>query len=392
MRPLLDPEPLRRATPGCSSVLHLNNAGAALPSQRTLDVQIAHLHREAERGGYEAAAEAAPRLEAVYTAIARLLGAQADEIALTDSATRAWQLAFYAVPLRPGDRILTSVAEYGANYIAYLQRARQTGAEIVVIPDDAQGQLDLDALAQALGQGAALVSITHIPTNGGLINPAAAVGRLTRAAGVPYLLDACQSVGQIPVDVQAIGCDFLSATGRKYLRGPRGTGFLWIAPAAMARLEPPMLDLHGATWVARDQYQVRDDARRFECWEASIAGRLGLGSAVEEALQLGMAAIGDRICFLAAQLRARLQDVPGAQVHDKGAVQGGIVTFTVADREPTALQLALRAQGINVSTTWRDSTRLDMEARQLDGMVRASVHAYNTEAELDRFCAALAAL
>jgi selenocysteine lyase/cysteine desulfurase len=318
----------------------------------------------------------------VYASIARLINCSTDEVALVESATRAWDMAFYAIPFTRGDRILTSRAEYASNYIALLQVARRSGAVIEVMPDDATGQVSLEALGRAV-DGARLVALTHVPTNGGLVNPAAEVGRLARAAGVLYLLDACQSVGQMPIDVQAIGCDMLSATGRKFLRAPRGTGFLYVRRSILDRLEPPMLDLHAATWTAPDAYELQADARRFEAWESSVAGRLGLGAAVDYALGWGLDAIGDYVSGLAAELRARLASLPGVQVHDRGAQRCGIVTFTVADRPAQDIRRALTAQAINVWVSPLEYARLDGQVRDV---VRASVHYYNTPAEVERLC------
>ena len=216
--------------------MHLNNAGAGLMPRPVLEAMHGHLRREAEIGGYEAADEAAARLDGVYDSVARLMGAGRDEIALMENATVAWQMAFYAPgpDLRPGDRILTARAEYAANYVAFLQVARRMGVVIEVVPDDPDGVLDPEALRRMIDDRVRLIAITWIPTNGGLVNPAAEVGRVARECGVPYLLDACQAVGQMPVDVAALGCDMLSATGRKFLRGPRGTGFLYIRREAAA--------------------------------------------------------------------------------------------------------------------------------------------------------------
>jgi cysteine desulfurase/selenocysteine lyase len=385
----IDVQRARRETPGCENVLHFNNAGAALMPQQVLHATIGHLQLEALVGGYEAAAQAHEAVEHAYTAAATLLGCRRDELAIVENATRAWDMAFYAVPFAPGDRILTAVAEYASNFIAFLQVAWKTGAVVEVIPNDESGQISVDALRQAIDDRVKLIAITHVPTNGGLVNPAAAVGKVAREAGVLYLLDACQSVGQMPVDVETIGCDMLSATGRKFLRGPRGTGFLYVRQAVLERLEPPFLDLHAAQWVARDRFEVRPDARRFENWETYYAGKIGLGVAIDYALQWGLDAIWARVSRLADALRRRLSAVPGVTVRDQGLERCGIVSFDVAGNNADGVQRRLAAERINVSVSRLPSTLLDMQARGLHDLVRASVHYYNTEEEIERFCTVL---
>ena len=364
--------------------MHLNNAGAALSPAPVLNAVLDHLRREAEIGGYEAAAERHGRIEHTYDALARLLGCERDELAVVENATRAWDMAFYAFPFGPGDRILTTRAEYASNYIAMSQVAGRTGAVVEVVPDDEHGQVDTRALQSMLDERVKLVSLVHVPTQGGLVNPAAEVGAITRAAGIPLLLDACQSVGQMPVDVGAIGCDILSATGRKFLRGPRGTGFLYVRRELIERLEPPFLDLHAADWLPGGGYEVRGDARRFENWESYCAGRVGLGVAVDYALEWGLEAIRDRVCSLAALLRERLGAVEGVAVHDLGRERCAIVTFSVAGREPEAVARELSAERVNVSVSPASYSRLDFGPRGLQALVRASVHYYNTEDELEQ--------
>lgn len=382
----LDVERARRETPGCAEVIHLNNAGAALMPAVVLERTVAHLRLEGRIGGYEAAAREEQGLEAVYSSAARLLNARSDEIAVVDSATRAWTMACYSIPFRPGDRILTSAAEYASNFIAYLQLAERHDLTVEVVPNDETGQLSIAALRNLLDDRVRLISLTHVPTNGGLVNPAAEVGAVAREAGVLYLLDACQSGGQLPLDVDEIGCDLLAVTGRKYLRGPRGTGLLYVRKAILDQLSPPMLDLHSAQWVSRDRYELRPDARRFETWESNVAARLGLGAAIDYALEWGLPAIRDRISGLADDLREQLATLPDVRVRDIGSQRCGIVTFTVANTPAQQVKDLLVRHAINVSVSRTASTRLDMEDRGLHELVRASVHYYNTADELRSLC------
>lgn len=384
----------RHDTPGTRNVTHLNNAGAALPPTPVTRAVIAHLQREAAIGGYEAADAAQDQVDNTYNAIARLIGCGTHEVAIVENATRAWDMAFYALTFNPGDRILTARAEYSSNVIAFLQVARRTGAVIEVVDNDDSGQLSVEDLRRRLATGngpVKLIAITHVPTHGGLVNPAEAIGAAAREAGVPYLLDACQSVGQLRIDVDRIGCDFLSATGRKYLRGPRGTGFLYVRESALDRLDPPFLDLHAAAWTAADRYEIRADARRFENWETNYAAKIGLGVAVDYALSWGMEAIEGRITMLADQLRRLLDETAGVRVHDQGARRCGIVSFSVDGVPASEVQSLLSAHGVNVSVSLVEYSRLDLPQRGLSDLVRASVHYYNTEEELHRLIEALPA-
>lgn len=389
---MLDIDQIRRDTPGVAHVTHLIAAGAALPPACVTEAIVDHLRLEERIGGYEAHAAQTETLDRVYADVAQLIGARAHEIALVENATVAWQHAFYAFPFAPGDVVLTCEAEYAANYIAFLQRARRDGLVIRVVPSDAEGEIDLAALEAMIDDRVRLIAITWVPTNGGLVNPAAGVGAIAKRHGVPYLLDACQAVGQMPVDVRALGCDFLSATGRKFLRGPRGTGFLYVSENWIDRLEPAMIDLFSASWVARDRYELRVDARRFETWENAYALRAGLGAAVRYALDIGLEAIQTRVRGLADHARTALRERLGAEIRDIGREQSGIVSFTVDGLEPRPTVAALRARAINIGASDPSSTRLDAEARNLPSLLRAAPHYYNTREEIDRMIDALRAL
>lgn len=380
----LDIDALRAQTPGCAGRIHLNNAGAALLAQPTLEAMTGYLRREAEIGGYEAAAEAQDSIAAAYGAIAELVGGRSEEVALFDNATHAWNAAFYSVPLRPGDRILTGRAEYGSNVLAYWQAAQRAGAEVVVVPNDAHGQLDVAALAELADERTRLIGVSHVPTSGGLVQPAADIGRIARACGALFLLDATQSAGQFPVNVEAIGCDMLTGTGRKFLRGPRGTGFLWVRTAALERLDPFVAEIGSATWDGHQGFTWADGARRLGTWEHSYVNVVGLGSAVRQALGLGLAAIAQRAAALGARLRGQLSELPGVSTHDLGQVRCAIVTAKIDGLPAEQAARALGRAGVNVSTTVPEHNPFDTEDRGIHPLIRFSPHYYNTEDEIDR--------
>lgn len=385
----IDVEAVRRQTRGVLGVAHLNNAGSSLVSSPVMDTVVGHLRREEQIGGYEAAEEAADRLEGVYSSVARLIGAGPHEIALAENGSRAWAIAVYSFPFVPRTRLLIGRTEYAGNVIALRQLARRNDLQIVVLDDDHHGQVDVEHLQRELDRGnVAMVALTHVPMANGLVNPAAEVGRRCRAAGVMFVLDACQSVGQMPLDVQSLGCDVLAGTGRKFLRGPRGTAFLYVRASVLERLEPAILDGHSAVQTGAEGLEVRGDARRFESWETSAAGRLGLGRAVDYALALGLDAVQERVSGLAEQLRSELAAVSGVTVHDRGITRCGIVTFSVKDSDARNIRARLADHRINVSVAPLSAAQVDSiltgALQGPDMVVRASVHYYNTETEIQR--------
>ncbi len=381
----MDIERLRAETPGVSHRVHLNNAGAGLMPQPVIEAVKDHLDLESRIGGYEAKAQENERIEAAYSSVAQLIGADKSEIAFAENATVAWQWAFFAQDLKEGDRILTAEAEYAANYIAFLQIAKRTGCIIDIIPGDASGAVDPQALEKMIDGKVKLIAITWIPTNGGLVNPAVEIGKVAKSHGIPYLLDGCQAAGQMPVDVIHLGCDYLSVTGRKFLRGPRGTGFLYTSTEMLAQTEPCMLDLFGATWSTPGTYEMRPDARRFESWESSIALHLGLGAAVDYALNVGLEVIRERVRMLARSLRDALAEIPGVTVQDIGKEKCAIVTLSHNRIEADSIKAMLGEKHINVSVSRPPSTLLDASARELPNIVRVSPHYYNSEDELETF-------
>jgi selenocysteine lyase/cysteine desulfurase len=380
-----DVERARRETRGCGDLIHFNNAGASLMPAPVCDALHDYLTREELEGGYEVMEKQATELEDFYRAAARLLNCSAEEIAFVDSATRGWGMAFYAFKFKPGDRILTSAAEYGSNLVAMLHQARRAGVEIVFVPEDRHGQIDVAALQGLIDSRVKLIALTHVPSGGGLVNPAAEVGRVANSAGIPFLLDACQSLGQLPCDVNLLGCDILCGTGRKFLRGPRGTGVLYVRNTLCEKLDPPLLNHHSGILLSADRYRVRPGARRFECWERSCAGQVALGVAIDYALSWGLDAIAARVQSLAAILRAELAKLDGVEVWDRGVLKCGIVTFSTGQLSAADLQRHLAARRINLSLVPFSANPRLCEQQPRPALLRASPHYYNTETELAAF-------
>jgi cysteine desulfurase / selenocysteine lyase len=380
---------IHRDTPAALDQVFLDSAGSSLTPTPVLDVQLAHLRREAEVGGYRAAAERADDLEAGYGVLAELLGAGADEIAFSDSATRSWLGAFDAVPLAAGDRVLITEVEYAGNAVPLLRRAEETGATIETVPSDAHGQVDVEALRGLLDERVKLVSVVHVPTNGGVVNPVAEIAAAAHEVGALVLLDACQSIGQFPVGLRDLGVDFLSGTGRKWLRGPRGTGVLAVRREVLPRLRPRLVDLRSGEWTSPTTYALRDDARVFELWESSVAARLGLVEAARYALGVGLDTIAAEVGDRAKRLRAGLAELPGVEVRDLGERRCGLVTFTVDGVAASDVKAALASDGVTVTASFVSSTRIDMAKRGLDEVVRASPHYFVSPEQVDQAVAAV---
>jgi selenocysteine lyase/cysteine desulfurase len=373
----------RAETPGCTERIHLNNAGAALMPAPVLDAMRGHLDLEARIGGYEAADAAADDIGDAYAAIAARVGAASRNIAVVENATVAVAQALSSFDFRPGDRIVTSRADYISNQIMYLSLARRSGVEVVRADDLPEGGIDPESVRQQLRRGgAALVAVSWIPTNSGLVQPVEAVGEVCAEAGVPFLVDACQAVGQLPIDVAALRCDFLAATARKFLRGPRGAGFLYVSDAALAQGRHPLLvDMRGADWTEADRFELRPDARRFENWEFAYALLLGMGAAARYAEEVGEAGFR-RARALAARLREELRAVPGLTVLDRGTSLCAIVTIRVGGHDAHAVRDWLRARGVNTTAQERADAVIDMDAKEAPSLLRLSPHYYNTEDEI----------
>ena len=375
----------RAETRACENIIHFNNAGSSLMPSPVADYLHQFLHLEESIGGYESVEQEADALNNFYSAAAKIVNCHPGEIAYAENATRAWDMAFYGFSFKPGDRILTTMSEYGSNVIAYQQQAKRYGVEVVFVEDDEYGQISIEDLKSLIDDRVKLISISLIPTGGGLVNPAAEVGKIAKDAGIPFLLDACQGVGHLPIDVEAIGCDMLSTTGRKFLRGPRATGFLYVSEKMMDQLVPPLLDQHAAELISPTEYRMVEDARRFENWEQFFAGKAALGVAMDYAMAWGLDRIRDRIFMLSDMLRTKLSQIDGVEITDQGQVKCGIVTFRTAHADAYKIKSEMQRRKINVTVSDGSGSFVSFQHRGVDRVVRASVHYFNTEKEIETF-------
>lgn len=382
----------RHDTPGCSKRVHLNNAGASLTPTSVHEAVVSHLRLEDELGGYEAFEARRSEIRAAYDDMGRLLDAKAQNIAFTQNSTTAFAQALETFDFGPGDSILTSRADYASNQIMYLSLSHRRGVEIIRAPDLPEGGIDSEAVRDLVARRRpTLLALTWVPTNSGLVQPVEAVGEICESQRVPYLIDACQAVGQIPIAVNRLHCDYLAGAARKFLRGPRGIGFLYVSDRAIAAGSYPLLvDMHGATWTDPDAFELTPDARRFESWEMSHALTLGVGAAARYALNVGIETARDRARTLARYARDKLAEVRGVRVLDRGPELCAIVTVQPGGRDGAEIKLALRARGINTSSPDRSDAVIDMDEKGATSALRISPHYYNTTEEIDIAVATLA--
>lgn len=381
----------RSDTKGTDSVIHLNNAGASLPPDVVNEAIVSFLQEEAQYGGYETEAKYKTQLDHTHTLIAQLINAGADEIALVENASAAWDIAFHGMNLQAGDEVITSEMEYASNVLG-LVSAQLRGVKIIVINNDAQGNFPLRELEDAITPQTKLIAVTHIPSTAGNVLPVVAIGMIAQKHRITYLLDAAQSIGQVPLDVKQIGCDILVTTGRKFLRGPRGTAFLYVKKEIQDTLQLFQMDGRTVTDMSQQNYIVRADAKRFEWHEKNHAVQLGFQKAIAYALNIGIDRIWQRNQYIATYTRNALRNLPGVTVHDQGDDLCGIVTFSVASIDAAQVRATLAEHHINVTIGFAKSTLYYMNRKQLDVVVRASVHYYNTEQEIDKLCEVIATL
>ncbi|HEX6574327.1 MAG TPA: aminotransferase class V-fold PLP-dependent enzyme [Gemmatimonadaceae bacterium] len=376
----------RDDTPGTAHRIHLNNAGAALMPQPVLDACREHLELEAEVGGYEAANARAKKIAQVYDDVGALIGAPPRNVAIVANATAAFIQAMSSFDFAPGDIVVTTRADYTSYQITYLSLAKRLGVVVKHAEELPEGGVDPQSVRElARDPKCRLVHVSWVPTHSGLIQDVESVGSVCEELGVPYLIDACQAVGQIPIDVAKLKCDYLSATARKFLRGPRGTGFLYASDRALARGDHPLfVDMRGARWISPDRYETAATAQRYEDWEFPYALVLGLGAAARYVARVGVEVASERAFGLARELRRKLSALDGVEILDRGSRQCAIVTAAFAGYDAEQLTLELARHAINTTVTLKWYGLLDLGEREVESALRISPHYYNTDEEIER--------
>jgi cysteine desulfurase / selenocysteine lyase len=383
----MDLNQLRADTPGCLHRIHLNNAGASLVPRVVTEAIHKHLSLEEQIGGYEAADLLQLEINGFYDAAARLLQVKPQNIAYTTSATDAYSRALSSIAFKKGDTILTTSNDYISNHLAFLSLQKRFGISIVQATNTPEGDTDLEDVARKLKQyNPRLVAVTHVPTNSGLVQPVAAIGQLVKNTDALYLVDACQSLGQLPVHADELQCDFLTGTFRKFLRGPRGAGLMYVSDKALGLgLEPLFIDMRGADWTGPDSYQPQPTARRFEDWEFAYALVLGSKVALEYLLTLNLQEIVQRNQHLCQLLTHQLTTIPGLTLLDKGSERSSIITFTLEGTTPGSIQHYIQEGGFNITMSYKNYALIDYNQKGVEWAVRVSPHYFNLETEIEAF-------
>ncbi len=387
-------EKIRQEIPYYGNKIFLNNAGSSLsPSVVTKKIQ-GFLHQEELFGGYKLEEIQTRQIATFYEQAAKLLNCKEQNIAFAHDATDAYIKALSSIPFKKGDVIITSSNDYASNQIQFISLQQRYGVVLKRINSLNNGDIDLTHFQELVQeQRPSLVAITHIPTNSGLIQDVAAIGEICHQLEILYLVDACQSVGQIAVDIQKIKCDFLSATGRKFLRGPRGTGLLFVSDRVLAsKMSPLLIDGWGAKWTGLNEFAMKPSAKRFETWERSYALVVGLAEAIRYANEIGMDIIEECNKELQDQLRNKLRKIDGVSLYDKGSQMANLITWRKAGIDLEELKTHLDDQEVYYSVSTLEWGLIDFKDKGVEWVIRFSPHYFNTMTEMDKVAGILDAV
>lgn len=376
-------------------LVYLDNGASAQKPQVVIDAVTrgyAEEYANVHRGLHYLSTVATERYEGVRGIIARFLGAPSEEeIVFTSGTTEAINLVSYAwaAPrLQAGDEIVLSIMEHHANIVPWHFLRERQGVVLKWVDCDANGDLDPQAMIDAIGPRTKLVAVTHMSNVLGTVVDVAAICAGARAKGVPVLVDGSQAAVHLPVDVAAIGCDFYAITGHK-LYGPSSSGAIFIKAERMQEMRPFMGGGDMIREVARDFVTWNDPPMKFEAGTPGIVNQIGLGVALEYMMGLGMEAIAAHERFLRDYARARLDGLNWLNVQGKSAEKGAIFSFTLnGAAHAHDISTVLDKKGVAVRAGTHCAMPL-MTHMGVGATCRASFGLYNTHAEVDALVEAL---
>ncbi len=369
-----------------NSKLFFNSASSSLPPKSVVEVITEYLVEEQQVGGYTIEDDRANAIANFYIQAAKLLNCKPQNIAFAYNATDAFSKALLSIDFEKGDVIITSDDDYVSNHFQFIALQKRIGVKVIRIKTLENGDLDISHFKEVVvTKQPKLVAVTHVPTNSGLVQDVTSIGRICANYNILFLLDACQSVGQLVVDVQDIQCDFLVVTGRKWLRGPRGTGILYVSDRVLnAGMYPFSIDGNGGIWYKANDFKIIETAQRFELFESSKALVVGFAEALHYLNAIGIERISERNKQLITALRTNLNAIKGVNLYDRGSVTSSILTFRKEGKSLEDIQNALKAHSIFHSVSSKPWGVIDFNKKGVDWVIRLSPHYFNTIKEIDR--------
>jgi selenocysteine lyase/cysteine desulfurase len=374
------------ATGGEGAITHLNAAGAGLMPECVVAAIKSHLDLEARRGVHWAAADAGSAIEETRLLAGRLMGVAPTHLAFGEQASRLWALAFASMPLKRGDRILIARNDWGGNILNAVRRAAASGAEVIRLPMTEQGRIDVEQAKALVDERTVAISVSAVASSFGLRQPVEALGSIARPEACLYFVDGAQAAGQFELTLPGASADIMVAPGRKWLRGGRGQAMMALSDRALRRLVQPIIVDQGAgVWCPDDGFLSREDGRRFEAWEFSAAGRLGLRASLQELDRIGLANVRAHNFEKLRRLRTNLRDIPGLTVFEDEDAGAAFLTFQHTSLSADTIVEELAMRGIAIASVGLDYARWELEARGLERIVRVAPHIYSSEDDIGRF-------
>ena len=377
---------IRKDIPYYKNKIFLNSAGSSIMPKSVVQ-RIDYYLREEERfGGYKVVELNEGEISDFYSKTAKLINCKPHNIAFANSATDAYSKALSSIDFKKDDSIITTDDDYVSNHIQFISLKRRFGIKIIRIKTLENGGINITDFEELVKKhNPKLVSVTHIPTNSGLIQNIESIGEICHRHQILFLIDACQSIGQLSIDVKKIKCDFLTATGRKFLRGPRGTGFLFVSDRLLNDgYFPLMIDLRGARWTGIDKFEILESAKRFENWEIPYSLLVGLTEAINYANHIGLDYIESYNEKLMAHFRKNLSGIPGIRLFDIGLKICNILTFVKDGVSLKETKEKLDKNNVLFSISKKESAFIDFNKKEIDWAIRLSPHYFNTIEEIDK--------